>query len=239
MPRDVLLRLGVRSLGIGLPRSSRFPYVRDSFAAVRPPLDNPAKIDPMAKHKPTTERRQIFTFLGLGAAAVLFFTYALSPYLERSTHALVGKPAPVFTLRVIFGGEPGSRINLEDLRGGVVLLDFWASWCPPCRAQTPILDKIAKQAGSGVTVLGVNTGDDEAAAVRFMRSQNVEYASVIDATGAVGRAFGATELPTLVVVDPAGAVFAVERRLVPESEILELIRRAKSEPSLAPASTNE
>ena len=182
----------------------------------------------MAKHKPTTERRQILTFLGLGLAAVLFFTYALSPYLETSSNVLIGKPAPVFTLRVIYGGEPGSRVNLEDLHGQVVLLDFWASWCPPCRAQTPILDRVSKQLGTEqVTVLGVNTGDDEAAAVRFMRAQEAAYSSVIDATGAVGRAFGATELPTLVVLDGAGTVVAVERRLVPELDILQLVKRAQ------------
>lgn len=181
----------------------------------------------MAKLKPTSDPKQLWMFLGLLVLACTIFGYAVMPHLDPGKRKMDGTPAPEFTLDVISGGEPGNRISLADLRGQVVVLDFWASWCAPCQAQAPIIDRVAlAYANAKVSVVGINTGDHEIPARDFMLQAGVRYPSVIDRTGAVARAYGARELPTLVIVDPEGRVQFSEGRLVSEAELRELVERA-------------
>lgn len=180
----------------------------------------------MAEHKPTTDRRQALTFLGLAGLAVAFFGYAILPLLDPVKSPLMNSPAPDFTLGIIAGGEPGSRWALSDHRGKVVILDFWASWCAPCRVQAPVVERIA-QRFPDVEVVGVNTSDDMSDAMAFLRSNPTTYVSVFDGQGAVAGAYRATALPTLVVVDASGNVSAFEQRALKEDRIVALIEAAR------------
>lgn len=183
----------------------------------------------MAEHKPTTDRSQVWTFVGLLALACAIFGYAVLPHMDPGRSRLRGELAPDFTLRVLSGGEPGNRLALSDQRGQVVLLDFWASWCPPCRAQAPILEQFAaRHASDNVTVIGVNTGDAEPPAMEFIRSVGLTYPVVFDEQGLVAKAFGASELPTLVVITPTGKVSAIDARLVREAELEQLVQQARN-----------
>lgn len=185
----------------------------------------------MAEHKPTTDRNQVWTFMGLLALACAVFGYAVLPHMDPGRSRLQGERAPDFTLRVISGGEPGNRLALSDQRGQVVLLDFWASWCGPCRIQAPILERFAAMhAQDKVTVIGVNTGDAEPAALEFIRSVGVTYPVVFDEQGMVSRAFGASELPTLVVIDPEGNVSSIDARVFKEQELEQLVKDARKSP---------
>jgi thiol-disulfide isomerase/thioredoxin len=110
-----------------------------------------------------------------------------------------------------------------------VVLDFWASWCPPCRAQAPIIDEVSRTLqGKGVQVVGVNTGDELVNAQKFIKMTGLSYPSVFDTSGQVARAFGATQLPTLVLIDPEGNVVSVQARTVTADELLDLIDDARS-----------
>ncbi len=181
----------------------------------------------MAKEKPTSDPRQLWTFFGLLALVAAFFGYAVLPYMDPGAAGVVGKPAPDFTLSVISDDGEGNRIRLSDYREQVVLLDFWASWCGPCRAQAPIIDRVSqKLAGKSVSVIGVNTGDHVEAAQAFLTDAHLSYPSVLDTTGEVARAFGANQLPTLVLIDREGNVLSVQARIISEQELVALVEDA-------------
>lgn len=112
--------------------------------------------------------------------------------------------APAFALPRLDGQ---GALDLADLRGRVVVLNVWASWCPPCRAEAPTFSAVARAfADRGVTVLGVNVQDTPEAAERFVRDYALTYPNVRDEEGGVARAYGALGLPTTVLIDRQGRI---------------------------------
>jgi thiol-disulfide isomerase/thioredoxin len=139
--------------------------------------------------------------VGLGGSAVWAFRHlpALRPLGT-------GRPAPDFTLPRADG--VGGSISLGALRGRVVVLDFWATWCPPCLAMLPTLHQLhAEWSARGVTFIGVNSDGDISAAdlQAFLRQHGVPYPIVAD-DGQVGSLYKVRALPQLVVVGRDGSV---------------------------------
>lgn len=132
------------------------------------------------------------------------------------------KPAPDFALPVIHGGERGSRVRLSEQRGKAVLLDFWASWCKPCRDQAKVLERVRSKHPE-LVVIGVNVNDSAEEAARYLKSENPPWVVVEDNAGFANRAFEVETLPTLVAIDKAGNVVAIRRRFVPEKELTALL----------------
>ena len=124
---------------------------------------------------------------------------------------LEGQQAPGFVLPIIagLGHDEGDRIDLARMEGHTVILDFWASWCPPCRASVPALEAFALTHPE-VSVVGVNVEMDRSEA--FVRGEHTAltatYPTVHDTTGALQQAYSVTQLPTLLVVDGHGVVVA-------------------------------
>ncbi|MFE6388814.1 MULTISPECIES: TlpA disulfide reductase family protein [Nocardiopsis] len=107
----------------------------------------------------------------------------------------------------------GEEVSLGDYEGGIVVLNVWASWCGPCRAEQPVLDEVhAEYADLGVDFLGVNIKDDETAARSYQESMGVPYPSLYDQPGAVPQAFRDTvpprSIPSTLVIDPEGRIAA-------------------------------
>jgi peroxiredoxin len=161
------------------------------------------------------------------------FGYAVLPYFSRQVapiSKLAGQAAPDFTLPVFHGGDDGSRMSLNALRGNVVVLDFWASWCKPCVVQAGILSQVApRHAAEAVVFLGINTADTPERAREFASAHQLPYPSVLD-LGEVASAYGASSLPTLVVIDPQGRVSSVASRILSADEIEAAIREAREAP---------
>lgn len=134
---------------------------------------------------------------------------AFPPLPEAAT--LVGRPAPDFTLPMLLAAAPGSRaggsLSLRSLRGQTVLLNFWASWCAPCRAETPLLVRLHKVYGPrGVAFVGVDTEDEVAEARRFVGQYHVDYPVVVSSNDRLMTAYAILGLPTTIFVGPDGVI---------------------------------
>lgn len=113
----------------------------------------------------------------------------------------VSGKAPEFTLK----SRNGKNIRLSDLRGQVVMINFWASWCGPCRQEMPILEQLHKKYGKyGFTLLGVNTEQDSSKANAYLKDIQVSFPILYDTTSATSKQYGVSAMPTTVIVDKNG-----------------------------------
>lgn len=153
----------------------------------------------------------------------------VASFVQRQ-NSLVGDPAPGFASRIVAGegAEEGRSFTLQEARGRVVLVDFWATWCPPCRASIPILSRLhTRFREEGLVVIGVDTEArlpvDELS--RAHRRLGGVFPSVQDTTGELMAAYGVSSLPTLFLVDREGTVRYVHIGAADEAVLEREIRR--------------
>jgi peroxiredoxin len=145
---------------------------------------------------------------------------ALAACTERASTPARDDPrqaAPAFTLRDLAGRD----VSLASLRGRVVVIDFWATWCAPCVFQIPILNEFwAAHRGDGVEVLGISVDVEGAEVVRsFVEEHGIRYPILLGSEG-LARDFGALGFPTLFVVGPDGRIETVHTGVI-DAETLE------------------
>jgi thiol-disulfide isomerase/thioredoxin len=144
---------------------------------------------------------------------------------------LVGAFAPTWKdVSVVSGAFPAS---IGAMRGRVVLLDFWATWCAPCRVSIPKLDALQARFGAqGLSVLGVSTEDAQDVAT-FTQHMGMRYGVASDKHGATTRSYGVASLPTLVIIDKRGVVRDVAIGFDPGSDarIEATVRSLLAEPA--------
>ena len=170
--------------------------------------------------------------LVIGVGAVFGSRLGQDPALVQSP--LIGRPAPDVVFTEL---ESAGSVSLEDLRGQIVVVNFWASWCVPCREEHPVL-VAANEAyrESGVTFLGVNFQDERESAVAFLdelgRGEGYRYVADPDSGGAVE--FGVYGVPETYVIDRTGTVVAKitgpsDSRLL--AEVLDAVLAGREPPS--------
>lgn len=130
--------------------------------------------------------------------------------VSATTGGLIPSPregflAPDFTLDLAGGGQ----VTLSELRGKVILINLWATWCPPCRSEMPAIQQVYEaNRGRGLEVLAINMTyqDSETAAVEFAREHGLSFPILLDRTGAVGYRYQLRSLPTTFFVDRLGVI---------------------------------
>jgi peroxiredoxin/outer membrane lipoprotein-sorting protein len=135
---------------------------------------------------------------------------------------LVGKPALDFKLSAL----EGKAYRLEDLRGKVVLIDFWATWCPPCRRELPAIEKIYRDyREKGLVVLAV-TSEPKGVAASFIEKHGYTFPVLIDVEQTVFDKYAVRSIPVVIVVDRQGQISAHFTGFRDESELVSAIHRA-------------
>ncbi|HLB96108.1 MAG TPA: DsbE family thiol:disulfide interchange protein [Acetobacteraceae bacterium] len=135
---------------------------------------------------------------------VTWFALALRPNYDPQTlpSAMIDQPAPAFDLAALNGG---ANLSLSGLKGQVVLVNFFASWCVPCRIEQPILMRLAKQ--DHVALYGIDYKDQPAAAKRVLAELGDPYRAIgLDADGITGIDFGVYGVPETYVIDKNGQI---------------------------------
>lgn len=154
--------------------------------------------------------------------------YASRFISSSGTETLVDKPAPSFELPTV---ESGDRVGLSEFRGRVVVLDFWATWCPPCHDQMMHLKEFDEWSseGEGPVVLSINTdqpgGDRHAKVEGYLEQRGVPHPTLLD-DGAVQADYRVDSFPTLVVVDPEGSISYAGSGVHPPGTMRDLVAEA-------------
>ena len=139
--------------------------------------------------------------------------------------AIEGRVAPAVTLTKLGADEPWTNDTLQT--GGVKLVNYWASWCAPCRVEHPALEKLAAE---GVTILGINYKDDPAKALNFLSELGDPYAALgADAKGRTALDWGVYGVPETYVIDADGKVVLRFAGPITERVLREKIRPAMAE----------
>lgn len=142
---------------------------------------------------------QQFRFLVLIVGLIFCALAADSPT------SLIGKTAPDFILHTL---DNDLRHSLKDFRGEVVLLDFWASWCPPCKKSLPALVKLQAQY-EGLQILTINIDDKKKNAVEFMTRLDLNLIALYDQEKTVVESYNVTGMPTALLIDRKGVVRSI------------------------------
>ena len=149
---------------------------------------------------------------------------------DQSLTPISGQPnAPDFDLK----DPQGRPQRLADYRGKPVILNFWATWCPPCREEMPSMQRAYEVlAAEGIAVIAVNVGEDADAIAQFMEEEPVDFPLPMDTDAKVAQRYHTQGLPTTYVVDPQGrlAYRAMGSREWDSSKLLDQVRALKQSP---------
>jgi cytochrome c biogenesis protein CcmG, thiol:disulfide interchange protein DsbE len=145
-------------------------------------------------------RKAINIAVVVTASAVLWLFF--TPMYRQGEPTMAGEKAPAFSFEL-----NGKQMRLSDLQGKVVVLNFWASWCPPCVEETPSLNRLeARIAPQGGMVLGVSVDDSESDYQKFLREQNVNFPTWRDPEKKVNLEYGTTIFPETYIIGRDGKI---------------------------------
>jgi peroxiredoxin len=145
--------------------------------------------------------RRIAAWGAVAAAAAILVLFAMPSYRQGEA-SIAGKPAIDFPITLA-----GKTERLADLKGKIVILNFWATWCPPCVEETPALNRLQKYVDArGGMVLGISVDDDGNAYEKFLKDQAVVFPTYRDTTKKSAADYGTSMYPETYVIDRKGRI---------------------------------
>jgi cytochrome c biogenesis protein CcmG/thiol:disulfide interchange protein DsbE len=155
-------------------------------------------------------KQKLVTALALVAVLGLLVLFA-SPEYRQGEASLAGTPAKDFSFTL-----DGKPVKLADLRGKVVVLNFWATWCPPCVEETPSLNELQRRIVSrGGVVLGISEDDDQQAYDEFLKTYQIQFPTFRDTTKLIPAQYGTSMYPDTYVIGKNGKL---DRKIVGPQE---------------------
>lgn len=149
-------------------------------------------------------RTVLAAFLSLTA---LLLTSCTRPDQRREMEILeIGRPAPSFKLPDL----NGKQISLNDYRGKLVMLDFWATWCGPCRMTMPVMENLQKEYPNDMVLLAINLQEKDGVVREYVQQQNINSMVLLDRDGSTGQAYGTSSIPMHVLIDKSGIIRHVQ-----------------------------
>jgi thiol-disulfide isomerase/thioredoxin len=139
----------------------------------------------------------------------MIITFSRGRFIDRDAEVNAEVTAPYPGYRApdfAFEDLDGNTVRLSELRGKPVLLNFWATWCPPCRKEIPDLQKFYEQYGDRITLLGIDWGEDAEEVKRFLRRYGATYTNLLDKDGKFFVLYRLTGLPSSYWIDEEGII---------------------------------
>jgi cytochrome c biogenesis protein CcmG/thiol:disulfide interchange protein DsbE len=146
-------------------------------------------------------KHKILGPLGLIFAGAILLAFAFPSY-RQGEPSLAGRKAAEFDFQL--AGQPA---HLRDLQGKVVLLDFWASWCPPCLEESPSLNQLQQDISQrGGVILAISEDEDQAAYEKFIQDNHVNFPTYRDPTKKIKESYGTVMIPEAYLIDRQGKI---------------------------------
>lgn len=137
---------------------------------------------------------------------------------------VIGKPAPPFRVQSI----DGVTYDSAELRGKAVLLDFWATWCAPCRKDMPVVERLYGEfKDRGLIVIGLNVGEEREVVEKFVKQNKPAYPIALTSDSPVVAAFEVNAFPTYVLIGADGSILAEQVGSEGEAALREMVAKAK------------
>ena len=150
-------------------------------------------------------RKVLITGIVLTAALVVILFVGLGKDPQHIDSPLIGRTAPAFALKAVGGHE---TIDVSQLRGKPLVINFWATWCGPCYQEHPTLVQNARMLGSNVQFIGIVFNDTEDKIQSFLNERGSAYPTLLDDEGKTAIAYGVGGVPETFFINPAGKVVA-------------------------------
>ncbi|MGH9512150.1 MAG: TlpA family protein disulfide reductase [Terriglobales bacterium] len=143
-----------------------------------------------------------YNFVRRASLLIASLTLFLAGCYSNSAPRMIGKPAPQFTVQ-----DSDRRVSLAEFKGKIVVLNFWATWCPPCVDELPSLIQMQQRMKNrGVIVLAISVDDDRSTYEQFLKDHNVNLLTVRDADQKSNNLYGTGKFPETYIIDRNGIV---------------------------------
>ena len=173
------------------------------------------------KHKRRIVIFCVVSLLNIGLLA-LILTQLLTPATHSVSDPLVGHPAPNFSLVILHSDSGKNLLSLSNFKGKPVVLNFWASWCQPCKDELPLLENAWKQMQAqkkDIVFLGIDFQESSSDATSFLQQYGITYLLGLDASGSIASKYAVTSLPQTIFIDRNGSVTSREPKELTAQEL--------------------